>query len=292
MSINLNSDSSVLRAGSFYRLKQELQSPGDIFEIDSSAFAVYVGPDSDLTEYRLTYYDPDAPNELATADISVNGPFVGQLSALLDTKVSGTGTKARLLAQTVDLFQPGFTRGFSIAPFGAARSVLVPPKVDLLWSFTPDIPDVPNVRADRTFRFTDVPFDDETAGGGTDILIPAYGRRTVTIQAQQRASGERVEFEFYKVIFRPGITPSLAPQFIETPLVALFVGGVTVATQQTYVLRASNDFNQETGPIERSPIQGVIGQYDYLCIAVRGGPAEVAGGTLDSLFVKLSDREV
>jgi hypothetical protein len=293
--INIRSDTAVLNGGSFYRLKQTLQSPGDIFEIDSSAAAVYVGPDSDLTEYRLTYYDEQQPNELQTADISVNGPFVGQLASLLDTTITATGQKARILANAIDLYQPGFIRVFPTIG-NAARTVMVPPQVDLIWSFTPDIPDVPNVRADRTFRFTRVPFDDETTAGGTDILIPAYGRRSITVQVQQAALGAQTFIDFYKIIFRPGLTASQSPQQVDVQSAGLKVGGVSIPTQQTYVLRASNDFSLETNSAAvlnyRDPIRGVIGVFDYLCISIYGGPLEVAGGTLDSLFVKLSDREV
>lgn len=290
MAINIGSETAVLSGGSFFRLKQPLQSPGDIFEVDSSAAAVYVGPDSDLTEYRLTYYDPQQPTQLQTADISVNGPFVGNLSALLDTKVSTTGQKARLMAQVIDLYQPTFQREFTIPPFAPARSILIPPVVDLIWSFTPDMPEIPNVRADRTIRLSRVPFLGNGSGDETDILVPTYGRRMVTIQI---TAVVQVSITLYKVIFLPGLTSGLTPQVIQqSPFVAGGVPGLPI--QRSFVLRASNDvaqvFRSDAITSEETPISGVIGMTDYLLISVAG--TAPGASVLNDLFIKLSDREV
>lgn len=293
MALNPPSQGAVLTGRSFYRLNQVLQSAGDIFEIDNSAQAVYVGPDSDLTEYRLTYFDRDQPLTINTADISVNGPFVGLLAVELDQRIAATGSLARILCQSVELFEPGFVRTDAVGTPIAARSIFVPPVVDVIYSFTPDIPEVPNVRSDRTVRFSQVPFDGALPAEATDILIPTYGRRLITIQA---IAGASVELELRKVIFEQGSTPGDSPALINT-LAPLTFGGLASPAQRTFVLRSSRDSQGDQNvtaieTIERNPISDTIGFFDYLIISVRRGPVGAGAGILPSLFVKLSDREV
>src|SRR5271154_733772 len=89
--------SAVIRSQQFYRLKEAVESPGSIYEIDESALAIYIGPDSDISEVQVTYFNPDEPLGLETATVSVNGPFVGRLDALLKTTIPSTGQPARIL---------------------------------------------------------------------------------------------------------------------------------------------------------------------------------------------------
>jgi hypothetical protein len=171
---------AVLRSQEYYRLKQVVQSPGDIYEINESAKAIYIGPDSDIGEVQVTYFNPDEPSALETAVVSVNGPFVGRVDALPKTRVPSTGQPARILVTPVDIVDPNY----SFAATAAARSFNVPAQIDLIVALK-TLPTIPAVRADRTLRLAGVPFYSKAFGmlddGSTDLFFPIYGRRMATV---------------------------------------------------------------------------------------------------------------
>ena len=284
--LNTEASQSVLNGGNEYRLKQPLGSSGDIWEIDAGASCVYVGPDSDLAEYRLLYYDPSSPNELAAADVSVGGPFVGQLNSQLSRRLRLTREPGRILAHPVDLYEPDYERPTGGSPDRPSRTIRIPPVVDLMFAFTPRTP--PAVRSDRTVRLTEVPFEDD--GVGTDILIPAYGRRLITVQA---LSYDDVELNFYKVVFQYGASNDFVrPELIQEPV---FTGGLSIPILRTKVIRASNDQSGTTdnlgGAWENQPTPGPIGAFDYFVINIQRGFVGTGPGHCKLLYVKLSDRE-
>lgn len=194
---------AVIRSQEYFRLKQVVQSPGDIYELDESTRAVYIGPDSDIGEVQMTYFNPDEPNALETAIISINGPFVGRVDALLKTIVPSTSQPARILINPVDIVDNAYVPPLSIAE----RRFNIPAQIDLIAALK-NLPDIPSVRADKTFRFPSVPY---TAGqafppdnGSTDILLPIYGRRFVTATF---LSPFDVRINFFLVTLQPGKNP-------------------------------------------------------------------------------------
>ena len=300
MSINVNSENSVLGGGSFYRLKQPLQSPGDIFEIDSSAAVVYVGPDSDLTEYRLYYYDSQQQTQIQSADISVGAPFVGSLPALLDTKVTTTGQKARLLVSPVDLYDPNYEAAIILPPLGLpvppglGQTIHVPPVVDLIFSFTPDIAALPNGRADRTIRLQNIEFAGDTGAERTDIFIPCYGRRQIVVDVvQDFNAANTANVSLSTVTFDSGgFFSSVRGNVYTFPTVGGTISGVQ---QERVVLRASQQWRNlgggGAGGGLPTPTVDIVGTFDYLVVSVRGDNGPATPGYLDRLYVQLSDRE-
>jgi len=288
MPTNQNSAQAVLDGANAFRLKQEVGSSGDIWEIDSSAAAIYVGPDSDLTEYRVTYYDPTAPNQLRTADFSVGGPLATDTRALLSQRVQSTGEPARILVNPVDLFEPDYVRPINGVPSAPSRTIIIPPVADVMFAFTPRLPGLPAVRSDRTVRLVEIPFEDD--GVGTDVLIPAYGRRMITVQA---LSLDAVTLSFYKLVFELGNLPTAAEPINES----ITTGGVILPTLRSKVIRASNDVNNYFDSItpttfEKQPTPGPIGTFDYLICNVQRGPVGAGPGVCRQLYFKLTDREV
>lgn len=170
---------AVLRSQEYWRLKQIVKSPGDIYEVDESALAIYIGPDSDIAEARIIYFNPDEPTGMESAVVSVNGPFVGRIDSLPITKVPSTGQPARILVSPVDIVDNNYS-----PPSLAQRKFNIPALIDLVVAVK-RLPDIPSVRADRTLRFPGVPYN--TLGsppsndGSTDLIVPIYGRRMVTV---------------------------------------------------------------------------------------------------------------
>lgn len=295
-----NADNAVIRGQEYYRLKQTIDSPGDIFEVDQSTRAIYIGPDSDISEVRVTYYDPESPTGLSTADVSINGPFVGRIDSLLATKIPVTGQKARILVSPVDIVDNTYRRTLT-GPFANFREFNVPAKLDLMCALK-TLPSIPQVRADRTLRFPNTPYEISapSGSGGTDLIIPIYGRRMVSVQVVA-AAFVGYAMDFYLVALQPGATPE--PAFLGSldPVLSASVG-----ITQTAVIRASSDTRsfvtsggEPTQPwtTNFSPTiaQGPKGLGDLLVINIQdnfiGGPPAQSTGFID-VYVKLSDKEV
>lgn len=288
---------AVLRGQEYFRLKQTIQSPGDIFEIDESTRAMYIGPDSDIAEVRATYYDPDRSQGLDTVDVAVNGPFVGRFDSLLATKVPSTGQPARILVSPVDIVDNSYARPAAF-PAGPLRSFNVPAKIDLISSLK-TLPEIPAVRADRTLRFPNTPFEESPVfgtDGSTDLIIPVYGRRFITVQIVN-AAFVGYAASFFLVALQPG-----------TPSDPLFMGSAdaipvaSVGSTRNTVLRSTSETLEfpitGTAPAETITFRpdiakGPKGLGDLLIINILENPTGTPPQSTEfvDIYVKMSDRE-
>ncbi len=293
---------AVLRSQEYFRLKRTVVSPGDIYELDESAKTVYMGPDSDIGEVQVTYFNPNEPNALETAIVSVNGPFVGRIDTLPKTTLPSTGQPARILISPVDIVDNAYVPPNSIA----YRRFNLPTLIDLIVAVKP-LNNVPQVRADRTLRYPSVPYRRHTnppAGtdGSTELLIPIYGRRMVTVTIV----GNDVNAEFSLVTLQPGI-PTV-PRGIG---VLYIQGTIPVAPfSRTAVIRASdaarvaNTFNAggtPTGGWNESDQPSVFelagtpaprGMADLLLVRLTdNGTSPLTTEKYVDVFVKTADRE-
>lgn len=294
-----NAQQAVLAGQEYFRLKRVVQSPGDIYELNESTRAIYIGPDSDIAEARVTYYNPSQPLGLETADVSVNGPFIGRVDALLATVVPSTSQQARILVSPVDIVNNAYVRPAAIAP---QRSFNVPAIIDLILALK-TLPSIPAVRADRTFRFPNVPYDTDAGilAHSTDLIIPIYGRRMITCQFIGPL-GHGYYADFFLVALQPGQSPN------PKSLGGITQAGLSVPTTNTVVVKASDSIarNQVSGNIFNTvpalvntytenngpPLPAVKGFADLLVINIgRFGGLAVAGTAFIDCFIKLTDRE-
>jgi len=298
------SPAQVRRSQEFYRLKQPVLSAGAIYEIDSSARAIYIGPDSDLAEVRLGYFNPDADalNDMVTADVSVNGPIVGRLDSLLDQQYGGLNQEARIIAYPVDIVDPTYQR--PTGPLAVpARRENVAPQIDLMVALK-ELPSIPAVRADRTLRFPRVPFNNDAGvdnDGSTDLVIPIYGRRMVTVQIITPVGVGHV-MSFFIAALQPGFTSF--PKFLGS----ITKAGQSITDTDSVVFRASDQYNLDeiTGVGNTSapstfdytenagmPLPKCKGMADLLIINIAPNFEDPPppGYSLVDLFIKLSDRE-
>ncbi|HZJ67685.1 MAG TPA: hypothetical protein VFD36_29480 [Kofleriaceae bacterium] len=283
---------AVQRSQEFYRLKQVIQSPGDIFELNESAKAIYIGPDSDLAEVQVTYFNPDEPDSLETAVVSVNGPLVGRLDSLPSTIVSSTGQPARILVSPVDIVNNDYN---DPDQDGILRHI-VPAKIDLLVALKA-LPDIPQTRADRTIRLSRVPYIDAT----TDIIVPVYGRRMMTVNLTTNNTGGTVSFLAVTLTHGGKNRPRYLSGAITLP-------GLPVDYPEGYVIRASNDLGKgfaglnsgsylnyesltktQTGSVDENPLNKVRGQFDLLIIRLDTG--KMNERFYADMVIRLSDRE-
>jgi hypothetical protein len=276
---------SVIRGQEYFRLKQVVQSPGDIYELNESTRAVYIGPDSDIAEARITYYNPSEPLGLETADVSVNGPFVGRVDALLATQVPSTGQPARILVSPVDIVNNAYVRPsvFGTAPL---RRFNIEAQIDLICALK-TLPSIPQTRADKTLRFPNVPFGTDTPPDqSTDIVIPIYGRRMITCQFVAPIHTGFFVY-FYLVALQPG-------QDTRGKEIGSFIQIDSAdVTTNTVVIKAS-DSREGTAVVPNGPpLPEVKGLADLLVLNIGSyPPGPFAPGTdFIDCFIKLTDRE-
>ena len=296
------SDVAVLDSQEFFRIRQDVTSPGDLWEIDNSTRAIYIGPQSDVAEVRLQYLDNQAigGDSVQIADVSVGGPFVGRLDSLLATPYPVTNQQGRILAYPVDIVDPTYERPI-LGVSSVTRSYNVPPQIDLICALK-DLPSIPSVRPDRTLRYK-VPVDHSNGAGGTgqtDLVIPIYGRRLVSIYVMTPAMTPNT-ISVYMVALQPGVS---APAKL-VGSVSAFSGSVLAV--DSIVFRASDQINRDEitelfeapGPVTAynvtgnwgPPLPKCKGMADLLVLNVAWDGAIDASYSVLDIFIRASDRE-
>jgi hypothetical protein len=305
---------AVLRGQEFYRLKQAVQSPGDIYELDLSSRSIYIGPDSDISEVQVQYYDPAAlPTQIQNATFAVNGPFVARLDSLLATTVPTTGQPGRLLISPVDLVDNAYTPPTPVAN----KQFNIPAMIDVIVALK-SLSSIPGVRADRTFRYPNTPWytGNVTAGpagnnGSTNLIIPIYGRRMVSVQVSAGAVGVVVTMSLVTLV-----TGGMAPQPRQLGQIITPTSSTTSKFTRAAVYRASDAARQgaiydaTTGPpytqssayleSDQPPSTAETvapaprGLADLMVLNLAAHvPGGAGTGTLQyaDIFIKMSDRE-
>lgn len=263
---------AVLNSQEFFRLFQQLESGGDIYEIDTSVKALCVGPQSDLANYDVFFIDTQADDAIDKLALSVGNPTIGRLDALLATQFPTTDDlPARILVTPRDLVDNTFVpSSFNSVEgdFIAARPL---PRIDL-FAYLSDPAGLAPLRDDRLYSF---PFISTASPADPFYILPYYGRRychIVFCNYADTAPAQTYTLTVLGINLSPGTqssggqTPG-APRACETPLATIVVAAG--ATQEAVF--TLND-----------------GLFDLITIQIEG-----TFGTLDpdsSLRVTVSDR--
>ena len=168
----------IIEGQEFFRLYTELQSGGDIYEVDASASAFVIGPQSDLARVRITYFDPSAPNQAQVSSfvVSVDDPFIGRVDAFGTTKYPLGKMPARILVSPEDLYVQGALE----ATVTSQINTIVIPKIDLLCFLSPPAA-VPSKRADFTMEGRITIPDNGVSDAFNTTSIPFYRRKYAAI---------------------------------------------------------------------------------------------------------------
>ena len=174
---------AVLNGQEFFRLFQQLESGGDIYEIDTGTKALCVGPQSDLANYNINFFDFQAPDNIDTISLSIGNPIVGRLDALLATQYpTASGLPAGILISPRDLVDNNWLpRGWVVPPVfpnppgpGDRIAVRAKPRIDI-FSYLGNPPSLAPDRDDRLFQF---PFTTTLQSPNRFwYILPYYGRR-------------------------------------------------------------------------------------------------------------------
>ena len=230
-------DVEVLNGKNFWRLRTPLSSSGDIYELDTSAAIVAIGPNSDVERARITYYDVQAAASVNSVVISAGNPFIGRLDALLDTEFPTTGSAAttpetaessvaRVFISPLDSIQPDY---IPLSQF--PDDIFIYPPVDLdVLSFLSEPASIPGTRPDKKTEST-VPVVTGSTNT-TRIALPHYGRRSFTVNATAQGAGVGYTMDVDGITFFPAGFAG-APIFGETSVASAVALPAATGTQAT-----------------------------------------------------------
>jgi hypothetical protein len=170
-------DKAVLGGQDFFRLNQQVESGGDIYEINTSSKAIVVGPQSDLSNYSVNYYDPQSVDLINEINLAIDNPIVGRVDALLDTTYPSAGLPGFVLVSPRDLVDNNWLpTGFVPGPGVGTDLVLArpAPRVDII-AYLKNPAVLSPRRDDRLYQF---PFTTALlAPSRAFYILPYYGRR-------------------------------------------------------------------------------------------------------------------
>ncbi len=164
-----NSNDYATGGYKFFRLNTLLVSPGDMYESEQSGLALAVGPQSDIANVNVAYFDDQVPDFMQFTQIAPTRAFVGRVDARNEAKYSPAQRPGRIFLWSDDIYDPNFRpRGFSAVN---DRIQFVAPRLDVIQYF-----DQPGTlgpaRADKTYQFQNY-----IVSGTLYIVVPFYGRK-------------------------------------------------------------------------------------------------------------------
>lgn len=156
-------------SGNFFPLTTPLVSPGDIYESDQSGHAFCIGPNSDIANVIVAVEDDQiTPTQMRFTAISPQRPSVGFLATRPDTTYNPSGTPAKILFWSDDIYDPNW-RPPGFDP-DADNITFVPPQLEVYQYFQPTTP--PPGRVDKSYLFQDYDLS-----ATLYIVVPFYGRK-------------------------------------------------------------------------------------------------------------------
>jgi hypothetical protein len=300
-----NVDKYVTNGYSFLRLKQELASPGDIFESPQGAWAFALGPDSDISQVNIAYLDEQVPETfLNMLTITPQRSFVNFITAFNNTKnYSPSKAQAKTLIWPSEIYDSTFRPpGFDEENDGL---VLETPIIDIIQCFSPT-PSIQSQRADKTYYYDTLPFKSSNI---CYLLIPYYGRRYASIAIQNTSHDEedptliagKLNVQISGINFRISEGGSALPGFV--PLQFLLTlnddaghagavynaKSVVLGTGYQQQLAIVHDSADITPPAAPSTSEYAGGLFDYLLIEIDQGEEPAPDVTDASIKIVVSD---
>lgn len=170
-----SSDDYAIKGVQFFRLLTPLTSPGDIYESAQSGHAMALGPQSDVANAVVAYFDAQVQTFVNVTAIGPRRTFVGRIDARNDAKYAPSGRPGRILIFPADLFDPSFQPSGFVAD--SQTLTFVTPILDVIEYFSPQ-QSLGAYRDDKTYRFEGIPNN----GASGWIIIPYWGRKSATIR--------------------------------------------------------------------------------------------------------------
>ena len=259
---------AVLDSQEVYRINQPLRTAGDVFELDGSCRALVIGPQSDIANYNVDYYDTQASNRISRLGLSAGAPRIGRLDAYGELHFPALvgSPSAPIIVTPGDLYIDSYTpRGFNE---NTELIYFEPPYVDLVAMFDAPGSLATAVRANKIYRYGSI----FTYGLFTDVwyLVPVYGRRLVTVA--MRNSDPVITIDYSIELVRMVIGQGSGVDFGLCPLKQVASGTLGVASDLSQVITASTN-----------------GMWDVLQVKLT--PSAALARNIASLTIETSDTE-
>lgn len=202
-----SADAYTRNGYSYFRLKTILSSPGDIYESAVSGHALVVGPESDIANVNVNYFDDQVPDFLQQTAVSPLRSFSGRIDAQIGKTYTPAGRPGKIMFWPADIYDPNFKpRAFGVGDTMNFQA----PVLDVIQYFSPPTTLVPQ-RIDKSFVFQNY-----NATQISWIVIPFYGRKFAYVQFTNRTPISSFTFQIIGVNY--AITPDTAPgPLVPTP---------------------------------------------------------------------------
>lgn len=201
-----SSDSYVRNGYDFFRLRTPLSSPGDIYESTVSGQALAVGPESDIANVNVNYFDDQVVNNVQQTAVSPLRSFAGRIDAQLSSTYTPSGRAGRILIWPADIYDPNFKpRSFTTGDLMDFQA----PILDVIQYFAPPPTLVPQ-RIDKSYLFQNY-----NSTNIAWIVIPFYGRKYCYVEITNRTPASSITFQILGINY--AITPDTAPGMLLAP---------------------------------------------------------------------------
>jgi hypothetical protein len=259
----------VLQGSEFFRLFTRLTSAGDIYEMDVSAKAFVIGPQSDISRVRVTSWDPELPGSVQSFIVSVDDPFLGRVDNFGSQKYPTANTPARILISPEDFF--AFWQPSTLAQDIVAR---VNPTIDLLAYLAP-----PAATPARRSDFVQKGRLEIAAGGNnvTTLIYPYFRRKYASVQFTNFPGLAGYTVDVTGITYTPdGVTPAAvdAAKVQLTPIVVAGAVPAVAGATVSFEVRAS-----------------LFGLFDALMVEFHGLPINAVANT-PYYTVRFTDEEI
>lgn len=182
-----NSNLPAINGQNAWRLTTPLFG-GDIYESEQGAQAFAIGPNSDISDVVVSYFDDtQSPTYMSQIEVTPQRPFIGAVPSRLDpsAKYQPSGRQGRIFITPRNIYNPNWVpRLYNIGNQDKFRPII--PVLDFIQYFTqpPSIP----VRDDRIYDFEN--FQIPNPGTGTLwVAVPFFGRAYAYTSFFCQASG-------------------------------------------------------------------------------------------------------
>lgn len=217
----ISADVSLLQGLPFFRLNEAIVSPGDIYESTQGAQAFALGPDSDISQVVIVYYDPTlGPTFMNRLTLGPDRSLASLIAAdnlsvyqpVINSADPQNQRPGRILIYPAEIFDPTF-RPQNAA--GADTVAFIQPHLDVI-QFFKNPGALSSRRTDRVFFFPLLPAPPNAGANVAYMVVPYYGRKYAHISALGEA-GEPTTLTVIGINYQPA-TNNVSGLAFETEL--------------------------------------------------------------------------
>lgn len=183
-----DADQYAVKGYQLFRLNTLLASPGDIYQSKQSGHALALGPDSDIANVNVAYFDDQVPTFMQRTSISPARAFTGRMDARNDAAYSPSGRPGVIMLWSDDIYDPSY-RPVNIPEPGGGSFIpavdtieFVTPRLDVIEYFQKPSSLGPG-RRDKEYAFQTFQSPHGGAGRYAFLVIPFYGRKYASVSA-------------------------------------------------------------------------------------------------------------